>query len=261
VRVVTAKTGAFSATDIAQVQELAGQAATAIEQAQLFAKVRGHAAEIELSYDATLKALMAALEAKDEATEGHGERMARLTVQLAKHLNVDEEHLVDIERGALLHDVGTIGVPDAILKKPDALNEGEWEAMRKHPLLASLMISKIGFLENSMSILLYHHERYDGDGYPFGLTADKIPLEARIFSVVDAYDAMTSDRPYRVAMTHDSAMAEIIENAGTQFDPGVVTAFGELLALRAELRTPPPSLIDEPDEEPEATEDPADNAA
>lgn len=259
-RIATAKIGAFNATDIAQVQELAGQAVTAIEQAQLFAKVRGHAAEIELSYDATLKALMAALEAKDEATEGHGERMAKLTVQLARHLNVDEEHLVDIERGALLHDVGTIGVPDAILKKPEALNDGEWEAMRKHPLLASLMVSKIGFLENSMPILLYHHERYDGGGYPFGLTADKIPLEARIFSVVDAYDAMTSDRPYRDAMTHESAMTEIIENAGTQFDREVAAAFEELLAVRPELRTQPPPDIYRSDE-PEATEDPADSAA
>jgi HD-GYP domain-containing protein (c-di-GMP phosphodiesterase class II) len=234
-RAATSRYGAFHPTNISQVQHLAGQAVTAIEQAQLFAKVRSHAAEIELSYDATLKALMAALEAKDQATEGHSERMAKLTVHLAKQMEVAEEHLIDIERGALLHDVGTIGVPDSILKKPEALNEGEWEAMRKHPLLASLMVSKIGFLENSMSILLYHHERYDGNGYPFGLTAERIPLEARIFSVVDAYDAMTSDRPYRGAMPHEVAIAEITQNAGTQFDPDVVAAFGRLLALRPEL--------------------------
>ncbi|MDP9238826.1 MAG: GAF domain-containing protein [Chloroflexota bacterium] len=260
-RIVRSKTSAFGATDTSQVQELAGQAVIAIEQAQLFAKVRGHAAEMELSYDATLKALMAALEAKDSATEGHGERLARLTVQLAKHMDVPQEQLIDLERGALLHDVGTIGIPDAILKKPYALNDGEWEAVRKHPLLASLMVSKIGFLENAMPILLYHHERYDGKGYPFGLTADKIPLEARMFSIVDAYDAMTSDRPYRDAMAHDGAMAEIAENVGTQFDPEVAAKFEELLALRPDLRNRPPPRFAEEAADTEATDDPADHAA
>jgi HD-GYP domain-containing protein (c-di-GMP phosphodiesterase class II) len=236
VRQVGGKRGGFTATEIAQVEELAGQAVTAIEQAELFARVRGHADEIELSYDATLKALMAALDAKDEVTEGHCERVAKLTIQLAKHMGMPEQQLIDIERGALLHDVGKIGVPDAVLKKPAALNDGEWEAMRKHPLLASLMVSKIGFLENAMPILLYHHEQYDGAGYPFGLSGDKIPLEARLFSVIDAYDAMTSDRPYRDAMSHDVAMAEVALNSGRQFDPDVVAAFEELMLTRPELR-------------------------
>jgi putative nucleotidyltransferase with HDIG domain len=222
------------------VEELAGQAVTAVEQAQLFAKVRAYANEIELSYDATLKALMAALDAKDEVTEGHCERVARLTLHLAREMGIPDEQMIDIERGALLHDVGKIGVPDAVLKKPKELNDMEWEAMRKHPLLAGLMVSKIGFLEGSMPILLYHHERYDGTGYPFGLTADKIPLEARIFSIVDAYDAMTSDRPYRDAMSHEAAMAEVEANSGLQFDPDVVEAFGKMMEARPELqhRTP-----------------------
>ncbi len=210
-----------------------GRRVTAVEQALLFAKVRSYADEIELSYDATLKALMAALDAKDEVTEGHCERVARITLHLARQMGIPEPQLVDIERGALLHDVGKIGVPDAVLKKPKALNDGEWEAMRKHPLLAGLMVSKIGFLEGALPILLYHHERYDGGGYPFGLTADKIPLEARIFSIVDAYDAMTSDRPYRAAMSHDDAMAELAANSGTQFDPDVVDAFERLMEARA----------------------------
>lgn len=235
-RIATPKRGEFTPNETAQVEEIAGQAVTAVEQAQLFAKVRSHAREIEMSYDATLKALMAALDAKDEVTEGHCERVAKLTIQLAKHMGIADAQLVDIERGALLHDVGKIGVPDAVLKKPAALNDGEWEAMRKHPLLASLMVSEIGFLENAMPILLYHHERYDGGGYPFGLTGDKIPLEARIFSIIDSYDAMTSDRPYRDAMSHADAMLEIAANCGTQFDPDVAAAFESLMSARPDLR-------------------------
>jgi HD-GYP domain-containing protein (c-di-GMP phosphodiesterase class II) len=133
--------------------------------------------------------------------------------------------MLDIERGALLHDVGKIGVPDSVLRKPNNLNRKEWEAMQKHPLLAGLMVSKVGFLEGAMPILLYHHERYDGSGYPFGLAQDRIPLEARIFAVVDAYDAMTSERPYRKAVSPEEALQEIKANAGIQFDPQVVAAF------------------------------------
>ena len=226
----------FSEVEVQQVEALAAQGVTAVEQAQLFTKVRTYADEIELGYDATLKALMAALDAKDELSEGHCERVARLTVHLARDMGISGQALVDIERGALLHDVGKIGVPDAVLKKPHGLNDLEWEAMRKHPLLAGLMVSKIGFLEASMPILLYHHERYDGGGYPFGLTAEKIPLEARMFSVIDSYDAMTSNRPYRVAMTHDEAMTELAAHSGTQFDPDVVGAFERMMEARPDLR-------------------------
>jgi HD-GYP domain-containing protein (c-di-GMP phosphodiesterase class II) len=235
-RIADRRGGAFSADAVQAVERLAAQGVAAVEQAILFAKVRSYADEIELSYDATLKALMAALDAKDEVTEGHCERVAKMTLHLARSMGMPEPQLVDIERGALLHDVGKIGVPDAVLQKPSALNDGEWEAMRKHPLLAALMVSKIGFLEGAMPILLYHHERYDGAGYPFGLMADKIPLEARIFSVIDAYDAMTSDRPYRLAMSHEDAMAEVISNSDTQFDPDVVTAFQELMEARPDLQ-------------------------
>jgi len=231
------------------IEELAGQAVTAIEQAQLFAKVRADANELESSYDTTLKVLMAALDAKDNDTEGHCERVARLTVQLARSMGVPESSLVDIERGALLHDVGKIGVPDAVLKQPNKLNQLEWEAMRKHPLLAGVMVSKVGFLEKALPILLYHHERYDGKGYPFGLSGEHIPLEARIFSVIDAYDAMTSDRPYRAAMSHDDAMAEIEANRGSQFDPFVVDAFARLMESRPELREKVGHRMDEPHDE------------
>ena len=221
--------GAFSRGDAEMLEELAGQAAMAVEQANLFAKVRSYASELELSYDTTLKALSAALDAKDAATEGHSERVANLTVAIAKEMNIPQEKLVDVERGALLHDVGKIGVPDAVLRKPRTLTRREWQAMQRHPLLAGLLVSKVGFLEGALPILLYHHEHYNGKGYPFGLAGDRIPLEARIFAVVDAYDAMTSDRPYRKAMAHELAMEEIAAHSGTQFDPTVVEAFQRVI--------------------------------
>jgi HD domain-containing protein/GAF domain-containing protein len=228
--------GAFSPAEARLIEQLAGQAVTAVEQSILFAKVRTDAKEIEASYDSTLKALMAALDAKDSASEGHCERVARLTLELARELGVAEAQLVHIERGAMLHDVGKIGVPDDILKKPSSLTDQEWEAMRKHPLLAGLLVSKVGFLEPALPILLYHHEKYDGSGYPFGLAGDNIPLEARIFAIVDAYDAMTQHRPYRAAVGHHAAMQEIREHNGTQFDPQVVTAFEQLMAAKPDLR-------------------------
>ena len=220
---------AFAAKDIRLVEELLDQAAMAVEQANLLSKVRAYANELELSYDSTLKALMAALDTKDASTEGHSQRVAHLTVAIAREMGLPEERMSDIERGALLHDVGKIGVPDAVLRKPQALNRKEWKAMQKHPLLAGLLVSKVGILEGALPILIYHHERYDGEGYPFGLAGDKIPLEARIFTVVDAYDAMTSDRPYRQALSHEEAVSEIIANAGSQFDPVVTEAFRAVL--------------------------------
>ncbi|MBF6600504.1 MAG: HD domain-containing protein [Dehalococcoidia bacterium] len=239
----SASIGAYSEDERRIVEELTDQAVMAVEQALLFAKVRSYADELETSYDTTLKVLMAALDTKDDATEGHCERVAKLTAHLAREMGLPEPRLIDMERGALLHDVGKIGVPDAVLKKPKDLNEMEWEAMRKHPLLAGVMVGKVGFLEGALPILLYHHERYDGAGYPFGIAGDKIPVDARIFSVVDSYDAMTSDRPYRAAMGHEAAMAEIAANSGTQFDPVVVVAFAAMMDSKPHLQVRVPHLI------------------
>lgn len=227
--------GTFKRAEKQMVEAMAIQAATAVEQASLFAKMRKYADQVELSYDTTLRVLIAALDQKDAVTQGHSERVSTLTVTLAREMGIAEGDLVDIERGALLHDVGKIGVPDDILRKPEGLNESEWESMRKHPLLAGLMVSKVEFLEGALPILLYHHERFDGSGYPFGLEGRNIPLEARIFTVVDSYDAMTSDRPYRKAMAHDLAMREIQDNSGIQFDPEVVEAFTRVMAREFEL--------------------------
>lgn len=228
-----ARDGAFDDKQVELVGDLAAQAAMCVEQATLFAKVRAYAGELEVGYDSTIKALMAALDAKDGDTEGHSERVRALTVAVARELGLPEERRPDLERGALLHDLGKIGVPDAILQKPASLSKREWEAMQRHPLLAALMVSDVGFLEGAVPILLYHHERYDGGGYPFGLRGEQIPVEARILSVIDAYDAMTSDRPYRSAISHEEAIAELRANAGTQFDPAVVDAFERVIgALR-----------------------------
>jgi HD-GYP domain-containing protein (c-di-GMP phosphodiesterase class II) len=228
--------GGFSPAEVQMVEEMAAQASMSVEQAVLFTKLRTYAQEIEVGYDSTLKVLSAALDTRDQDTHGHSERVARLTVALAREMGVPKERLVDMERGALLHDVGKIGVPDAVLRKRAELDDREWEAMQKHPLLAGLMVSKVGFLEGALPILLYHHEKYDGTGYPFGLQGAAIPLEARIFTVVDAFDAMTSDRPYRKAMPVADAMEEIRTNANIQFDPEVVVAFERVIA-RAQPHT------------------------
>ena len=221
--------GGFKTVEIEVIEEMAAQAGMSIEQVALFTKARDHAENLERSYDGTLRVLMAALDTKDSVTQGHSERVARLTVSLAKEMNVDEDKLVDMERGALLHDVGKIGVPDAILQKPSALTDEEWVAMEKHPLHAGLMISKVAFLEGALPIVLHHHERYDGAGYPFKLEGKAIPFEARIFAVIDSYDAMTFDRPYRKGMSIAKALAELERNSGTQFDPEVVEAFSRLI--------------------------------
>jgi response regulator RpfG family c-di-GMP phosphodiesterase len=181
--------------------------------------------EVEISYRSTLKALVQALETRDYETHGHSERVVTFSLRLGYELGLDKEALRDLELGALMHDIGKIGVPDAILRKPAKLNDEEWEKMRLHPLHGQKILRNIAFLQGATRIVAQHHEKWDGSGYPFGLRGEDIDLGARIFSVVDAYDAMISDRVYRKGRPYEEALKELEKFAGTQFDPLVIEAF------------------------------------
>src|SRR5512137_685923 len=184
--------------------------------------------EVEAAYNSTLYALVAALDAREHETGDHSLRVGRYTLALADRMGVPMSERHDIFRGALLHDIGKIGVPDAILLKPGPLDPSEWAEMRKHPQTGFNILKSIGFLRIPAEIVLSHQERFDGTGYPRGLEREAIPLGARIFAVADALDAMVSDRPYRRSLGFDRALEEIGRQSGTQFDPEVVEA---LLAI------------------------------
>ena len=177
------------------------------------------------SYEATLDAMVSAIESRDYETKHHCRRVQVYSVLLGRRLGLSAEQLVDVSYGSLLHDVGKIGVPDRILLKPGRLTDAEWRVMRRHTLIGHKMIAKIKFLKGAGDIVLFHHERWDGRGYPFGLAGEDIPLAARIFSVVDSFDAITSKRVYKDAIDADSAKAEIARCAGTQYDPQVAEEF------------------------------------
>ena len=183
--------------------------------------------ELRESYDGTLEALVNALDARDQETKGHSLRVSRYMMDIARELGVKEgtKEWVDMQRGSLLHDVGKIGVSDSILLKPGKLTDEEWSLMREHPVIGYNMLKQVHFLEGAAEIILNHHERWDGKGYPVGLSHEEIPLGARIFGVVDTFDSMTSDRPYRRALTTQDALNEILKFSGSQFDPLVVEAF------------------------------------
>ncbi len=179
----------------------------------------------ERTYDATLTALTSALDFRDNETGGHSDRVVAYMELLLEQMDIHDPELATLRRGALLHDVGKIGVPDNVLRKPTALSEGEWAVMKRHPEFGARIIAGIPFLEDVARIVRHHHERWDGMGYPDGLKGDRIPLGARIFAVGDSFDAMTSDRPYRRGLLIDAAREEIRRCANSQFDPAVVTAF------------------------------------
>jgi HD-GYP domain-containing protein (c-di-GMP phosphodiesterase class II) len=189
------------------------------------AELHGALASVEDAYRATLRALSAALEARDHETHGHSRRVVSFSLRLGRELGLDEEGLRALEFGSLLHDIGKIGVPDAILRKPGQLSEEEWARMREHPLFGERILRGIEFLEGAARVVAEHHERWDGMGYPKGLRGEQIDLGARIFAVADAFDAITSDRVYRAGRSYDEALAELDTYAGRQFDPRVVEAF------------------------------------
>lgn len=181
--------------------------------------------ELNQSYNETLHALVKALDTRDNETGGHSERVTIMALTIAKQMKLDEKKIQQIHWGALLHDVGKIGIPDNILRKPGKLTDEEWEIMRSHPQTGYEMLKDIPFLAPALDVVLHHHERFDGAGYPSGLAGKDIPLSARIFSIADTFDAMTNDRPYRKALTHDEAVTEIKRCVNQQFDPIVVDAF------------------------------------
>jgi PAS domain S-box-containing protein/putative nucleotidyltransferase with HDIG domain len=204
---------------------VATQGAILIDNAALVTDLAASNQELRAAYDATIEGWSRALDLRDKETEGHSRRVTELSLRLARAMGRPEEELVHIRRGALLHDIGKMGVPDAILQKPGALTDEEWARMRQHTVFAADLLAPIHFLKPALAIPAAHHERWDGSGYPMGLSGEAIPLAARIFAVADVYDALTSDRPYRPAWSHDEAIAHIRKETGRHFDPAVVDAF------------------------------------
>lgn len=208
---------------------LARQAAIAIDNVTLFDALQRSNYDLGLAYDATIEGWSRALDLRDKETEGHTQRVTDLTLRLVHRLGVPETEREHIRRSALLHDIGKIGIPDAILLKPGSLTEAEWETMRRHPQIAYDLLSPIAFLRPALTIPYCHHERWNGGGCPRGLRAQEIPLAARAFAMADVWDALTSVRPYRAAWSKSDARAYLLSESGKYFDPQIVPLFLELL--------------------------------
>jgi PAS domain S-box-containing protein/putative nucleotidyltransferase with HDIG domain len=219
------KKSAYNQEAGALAQAFGHQAAAAIENARLFEGMQRSLEELNLAYESTIEGWSKAMDLRDRETEGHTLRVTQMTTTLAQAMGITGEDLVHIRRGALLHDIGKMGVPDRILLKPDRLKEDELVLMRRHPQYAYDMLSPVSYLHPALAIPYSHHEHWDGNGYPQGLTGEEIPLAARLFAIVDVWDALTSDRPYRPAWTRQEAMNYILELSGKQFDPNVVKKF------------------------------------
>ncbi len=215
---------------------LANQAAIAIDNSSLFKDLQESNIELTQAYDATIQGWSRALDLRDKETEGHTQRVTELTIKLGHQFGLSENELVHLRRGALLHDIGKMGVPDAILLKPGSLTDEEWIMMRKHPTFAYEMLSPIHYLQSALDIPYCHHEKWDGTGYPRGLSGDQIPFVARIFAVVDVWDALTSDRPYRAAWPEEKVLDHIRSLVGTHFDPQVAKVCLELGLLSGQKR-------------------------
>ena len=223
-----AQTGIFSSDELELISMFANQAAVAIDNARLFDGLQASNEELQEAYHATLEGWVRALDLRDKETEGHTKRVTALTEKLARKMGMDENALVHIQRGALLHDIGKMAIPDGILLKPAALSPEERTLIEMHPVYAYEMLTPIRFLSPALDIPYCHHEKWDGTGYPRGLSGNTIPLAARIFAVVDVWDALVSDRPYRKAMKPEDVKRKLREDSGRHFDPQVVDAFLEL---------------------------------
>jgi len=224
----------FANTDIDLCRALSHEIGLALANARLHESIKRSNEELAWAYDATLEGWSLALEMRDDETRGHAHRVSALSVELARAVGMSEGDVVHIKRGAFLHDIGKMVVPDAILRKPGPLTDDERVVMRRHPESARDFLAKIDYLKPAMDIPYCHHERWDGSGYPQGLAGEAIPLAARVFAVIDTYDALTSDRPYRAAWSAEDAVAHIRDGAGSHFDPAIVDRFLEMMGNATE---------------------------
>jgi HD-GYP domain-containing protein (c-di-GMP phosphodiesterase class II) len=209
---------------------LAAQTAIAVDSSTMFQDLQRSNVDLTLAYEATIEGWSRALDLRDRETEGHTQRVMEKTMDLARTFGLRQEELAHLRRGALLHDIGKIGVPDGILLKPGPLTEAEWVVMRRHPVVAHQMLSPISYLRAALDIPYCHHEKWDGSGYPRGLKGEEIPLAARLFSVVDVWDALSSERPYRAAWEPEKVIDHLRSQAGSHFDPRAVEAFLRMLS-------------------------------
>jgi putative nucleotidyltransferase with HDIG domain len=214
---------------LSYLETLGGQAAIAIDNAQLFEGLQQSNQELTLAYDATIAGWSRAMDLRDQETEGHTRRVTELTSRLAERMGISPHEQLHIRRGALLHDIGKLGVPDQILHKPGKLTDEEWVIMRRHPTYAHDMLTSVNYLRPALDIPYCHHEKWDGSGYPRGLKGEEIPFSARIFAVVDVWDALRSDRPYRASWSAQKTRDYIQAESGKHFEPRVVEAFLTLL--------------------------------
>jgi PAS domain S-box-containing protein len=221
--------GFYNQDKAERLQAFADQAGTALHNARLLQDLQKSNVELTTAYDKTLQGWSKALELRDYSTEGHTIRVLEMTIKLARRLGITEPELSYIRYGVLLHDIGKIGIPDSILSKAGPLTDDEWEVMRRHPKYAYDILSPIPYLAPALDIPYYHHECWDGGGYPEGLAGEKIPLAARIFSIVDVWDGLRSNRPYRDGLPRDEVMQYIQEKSGIQFDPAIVEEFCKLI--------------------------------
>ncbi len=225
-----------NSTDLSSLQTIKGLVYVAITAGlgyfliqRDFSAIQRSNQALQQSYEATLEGWTHALDLRDKETEGHTQRVTELTLRLARMMGMDEAALEQVRRGALLHDIGKIGVPDRILLKPDALSQEEWEIMHKHPDYAYELLSPITYLRSALDIPYCHHEKWDGTGYPRHLEGEQIPLAARLFAVVDVWDALRCDRPYRAGWTEEKTIEYIRSQSGTHFDPKVVEIFFQVI--------------------------------